>query len=309
MKKPNGIRSVSLPAPAKINLFLAVFGIRNDGFHEIFSVLAKLELHDMISIEAIPQENHLIFECVGNKQLNGVDNLVEQAVHVWREHTNVTQGFRIILDKRIPIEAGLGGGSSDAVAALIGLNSFLQDPLSFDALHSLSLMLGSDCPSFLISGLCLAKGRGEEVSLIDGVVSDDLKEKEVLLFKPPIGFSTPEIYSQLARSGAYSRSDQSLELFFEWSKGRVSTEDFLFNDLQEAVFLKHLYFAPLFKEINSEFGLKSLLTGSGSCCFCLGKKGICWEDVKRVIQKAWGEDTFLLQTRFEANPKQSNLFS
>ena len=309
MKKPNGIQKICLPAPAKINLFLAVPRIRADGFHEIFSVLAKLELQDLISIEATSQENELTFECIGTNQLEGVDNLVLQAVRVWRELTKVQLGFRLILKKRIPIEAGLGGGSSDAVSTLIGLNSFLDTPLTYHALHNLSLKIGSDCPSFLTSGLCIAEGRGDKISSIEEPLLADLMNREVLLFKPPIGFSTAEMYSKLVQSRAYSCDKQTSLLFSSWIKGKLPTEDFLFNQFQSTVFSKHLYYLPLFEEITLKFGIKPLLSGSGSCCFCLGKSGIRMEEVEEVIRKAWGEDCCLIRTRFRGKEKHSILFS
>ena len=99
------------------------------------------------------------------------------------------------------------------------------------------------------------------------------------------------------------------EVFFLLIKGKLPTEDFLFNQFQSTVFSKHLYYLPLFEEITLKFGIKPLLSGSGSCCFCLGKSGIRMEEVEEVIRKAWGEDCCLIRTRFRGKEKHSILFS
>ena len=173
----NAIKRVSVPAPAKINLFLAVTGKRHDGFHELVSVLAKLDLADLVTIDRVSEENHLSCKCVGADQLDGIHNLAEEAVLLWRKRTGIKDGLHLTIEKKIPVEAGLGGGSSDAVATLLALNAMMESPLKQNDLIDLSAQVGSDCPSFLIPGLCVAEGRGERVRSVAAPMNKHMKDK------------------------------------------------------------------------------------------------------------------------------------
>ena len=163
MSLKNAIQQVSVPAPAKVNLYLAVLGKRKDDYHDIVSVLAKLNLYDIVTVEQYGEENFLSCNCLSSPSLKSVRNLAEDAVMIWRKFTGEKNGIRIVINKKIPLEAGLGGGSSDAVAALLGLNAMMKVPLSQKELIYIAAQIGSDCPSFLLSGLCVATGRGEDI--------------------------------------------------------------------------------------------------------------------------------------------------
>ena len=99
----------AVPASAKVNLFLGVTGMRNDGFHEISSVIAKINLFDFVTIELTPEADFLSCNCSGTNELNGVLNLAEQAVLKWRQKTGINTGIKLTIEKNIPLEAGLGG--------------------------------------------------------------------------------------------------------------------------------------------------------------------------------------------------------
>ena len=123
MKRRSSNPSISIPAPAKINLFLSVGGKREDGFHELVTVLVKLDLCDLITLEPTGEREEIICRCIDDDSLSGDRNLASQAVRAWREATGDDQGVSITIKKRIPIMAGLGGGSSDASATLGALNN------------------------------------------------------------------------------------------------------------------------------------------------------------------------------------------
>ena len=124
---------------------------------------------------------------------------------IWRKFTGEKNGIRIVINKKFPLEAGLGGGSSDAVAALLGLNAMMKVPLSQKELIYIAAQIGSDCPSFLLSGLCVATGRGEDIRNVASARIREIKGRNLLLFKPPIGFSTRFTYDDLARKKKYSK--------------------------------------------------------------------------------------------------------
>lgn len=293
----NAIKRVSIPAPAKINLFLAVTGKRLDGFHELISVLAKLDLADLVTIDRVGEENHLSCTCIGADQLDGIHNLAEEAVLLWRKRTGIKDGLHLTIDKKIPVEAGLGGGSSDAVATLLALNAMMESPLKQNDLIELAAQIGSDCPSFLIPGLCVAEGRGERVRPVAALLNKHMKGKSVLLFKPSLGFSTAAIFQALGESEKFSPSSEVEQKLRTWESQNLSTEKFLANDLELPVFEKHIYIPTLFRDIQESFSLIPRLSGSGSCCFCVGNERVPWSKVENVIRKAWGEEVFLTRAQ------------
>lgn len=293
----NAIKRVSIPAPAKINLFLAVTGKRLDGFHELISVLAKLDLADLVTIDRVGEENHLSCTCIGADQLDGIHNLAEEAVLLWRKRTGIKDGLHLTIDKKIPVEAGLGGGSSDAVATLLALNAMMESPLKQNDLIELAAQIGSDCPSFLIPGLCVAEGRGERVRPVAAPLNKHMKGKSVLLFKPSLGFSTAAIFQALGESEKFSPSSEVEQKLRTWESQNLSTEKFLANDLELPVFEKHIYIPTLFRDIQESFSLVPRLSGSGSCCFCVGNERVPWSKVENVIRKAWGEEVFLTRAQ------------
>lgn len=149
-----------LLAPAKLNLYLRVIGRRPDGYHEIETLFERVDLVDELTFEAHPSELRL--SCTEPRLSCQEDNLVLQAARLIQQASGTTRGASIHLVKRIPIAAGLGGGSSDAAATLIGLNRLWNLQLSAPALAQLAAHLGSDVPCFLApSPFAIGRGRGE----------------------------------------------------------------------------------------------------------------------------------------------------
>ncbi|MFM8278515.1 MAG: 4-(cytidine 5'-diphospho)-2-C-methyl-D-erythritol kinase [Cyanobium sp.] len=184
-------------APAKINLHLEVLGLRPDGFHELSMVMQSLDLADLVRFH--PRTDRAVRLRCDHPDLSvGEDNLILQAAHALRKRAALTgsaelPGVDLELVKRIPIGAGLAGGSSDAAAALIGLRHFWQLPCSDDDLHQLAATLGSDVPYCLEGGTQLCFGRGERLERPEGVLGPP--GYGVLLIKHPgVQVSTPWAY-------------------------------------------------------------------------------------------------------------------
>ena len=173
----------------------------------------------------------------------------------------------------------------------------MEFPLKQNDLIELSAQVGSDCPSFLIPGLCVVEGRGERVRPVASPLNKHIKGQSVLLFKPPLGFSTAVIFQALGESGKFSLSTEVEQMLSNWESQNLSTEKFLANDLELPVFEKHVYIPTLFREIEESFSLIPRLSGSGSCCFCLGNDRVPWSKVENVIRKAWGEEAFLTRAQ------------
>lgn len=152
---------LSCLAPAKINLYLKVLGRRPDGYHEILSLFQMVSLYDTLNICSLKKKCALQLE--GNFDCSARENLIFQAVEIFRRETGINHGWRIIVDKRIPAGAGLGGGSSDGATTLSALNTLCKNPLRPDQLIKLGLALGSDVPFFLVAPAACIGGRGDQI--------------------------------------------------------------------------------------------------------------------------------------------------
>jgi len=178
-----------LRAPAKLNLYLRVLGRRPDGYHEIETLLARIDLADELTLEAHPRALEL--SCSDPALSCGDDNLIMQAAHRLQAATGTRHGARIHLLKRIPVAAGLGGGSSDAAAILLGLNELWGLRLSRERLSELAAQVGSDVPFFLAEApFAIGRGRGE---LIEPIAQ--AQPFAFVLVVPPERLSTKDVYA------------------------------------------------------------------------------------------------------------------
>jgi len=193
-------------AYAKINLTLDVLGKRNDGYHDLATVMQTVDLHDTICLSST-NDNQVQIVCT-IPELSNDNNLAARAVHLVRQHINSRQGVLIELHKRIPMAAGLGGGSSDAAAVLLALQRWWQLQLSPTDLLEMASSLGSDVPFFITGGLALCEGRGERVTALSSNWPGAIRW--LLLLKPAISVSTAAVFRNLPASdytdGLHSRA-------------------------------------------------------------------------------------------------------
>ena len=243
-------------APAKINLSLRVLGRRSDGFHEIETFIAPISLCDEIKVERRSGNQGIAFRCDDPSLPTGDDNIVVRAAKVFFEETNITGGVSIVLKKRIPHGAGLGGGSSDAGSTLLALNELFDTNLPREALAKMAETIGSDVPVFIFKSAAVCRGRGELVS------PTRLREQlSVLLLKP--GFAVPTQW-------AYSRWRDSREIpGVSYRAQQLSRQSFV-NDLERPVFEKFVFLAQLKMWLlkQPEVGT-ALMSGSGSTVFAV----------------------------------------
>ncbi|MEW9702447.1 4-(cytidine 5'-diphospho)-2-C-methyl-D-erythritol kinase [Paenibacillus sp. SI8] len=178
-------------APAKINLSLDVLHKREDGYHEVEMVMTMVDLADRIEMQELPRDTIIISSQAGYIPLDE-KNLAFQAARLIKDRYDVKKGVYIHLDKKIPVAAGLAGGSSDAAATLRGLNRLWQLNIPMQELQTLGAELGSDVPFCVTGGTAVARGRGEKLEPIASP-----PQCWVVLAKPPINVSTSEIYGKL----------------------------------------------------------------------------------------------------------------
>ncbi|MBI5099600.1 MAG: 4-(cytidine 5'-diphospho)-2-C-methyl-D-erythritol kinase [Nitrospirae bacterium] len=178
--------SLSLKAPAKINWFLNILGLRDDGFHEIQSLMQKITLYDVLTFAP-----SMDLELETDSVIPVEQNLVYKAAILLKNTCGTDKGAFISLNKNIPVGAGLGGGSSNAASALLGLNELWSLDLSTEDLCIMAGQLGSDVPFFLCGAISLSHGRGEKIT-----PCNTEKTVNLLLVKPPFSVSTAWAYGE-----------------------------------------------------------------------------------------------------------------
>jgi 4-diphosphocytidyl-2-C-methyl-D-erythritol kinase len=266
-----------LESPAKINLTLEVLGRRADGFHSIRSVLAPISLHDTVTFA--PGGRKLVFHG-GQGAPKDDSNLAVRAVHALQERTGVRHGVDLRIVKRIPIAAGLGGGSSNAATVLRGLNELWDLRLSGAELERIGLTLGSDVPFFLRGGTCLAGGRGEELEPLPR--QGDL---ELVLVHPPVKVASQWAYehvpAELVRPyGATGMVKVAL------ASGRTALiPPHLTNDLEPGVAKAHPVVAEAKRQLIAAGALGALMSGSGPTVFGVAPDA---ETADRIAERVHG---------------------
>jgi len=244
---------------AKINWTLDVLFMREDGFHELRTIYQTVSLHDRLHITET--EGAIEVVCEDRRVPCGETNLVFKAATLLREAADVRKGARIEIDKRIPVAAGLGGGSSNAGVTLLALASLWKVNVDEAGLIRIAAALGSDVPFFLIGGTALGVGRGEEVYPLEQV-----QVGELLLVNPGIPVSTRDAYERLSR---LTRSGSALNIPFTLLAAKGIREQPLLtgNDLEEAVLAVHPEIAEVKRRLSSLGARQVQMSGSGATVF------------------------------------------
>ncbi len=294
---------LQLFAPAKINLFLAITGRRTDGFHELISLVAPLAWGDTLSLDARPGAQGDTLECDYPGVPVDASNLVLKAAAVFRKQAGASAPFvHFTLVKEVPAGAGLGGGSSDAAAALRGLNELATRPLVPGALRACAAEVGSDVPLFLDRAPVVMRGRGEKVETLSTAAQAALAGRELIVFKPPFGVATAWAYSRLRERGAewYLPAAGAEAKLATWL-GAPQWETLpLENNLEYPVFEKYAALPVLLQELRDRFQLRCRMSGSGSACFALLNPGSPGEQIIQTIRAAWGPEAVIRRTQLAA---------
>jgi 4-diphosphocytidyl-2-C-methyl-D-erythritol kinase len=199
-KKRGSARVITLRAPAKINLGLRVLGRRSDGYHDIVSLMVPVGLFDVVRVEWAPSGIEMI--CPDSDLPTDQGNLAHRAAQLILCECGSDAGVRLELHKRIPVGAGLGGGSSDAAATLKGVNELLGSRLGNEDLHRLAVKLGADVPFFLLGGAALAEGIGDCLTPVAAV-----PDVWTMLVYPGFQVSTRWAYEHLTLTPMGNRSN------------------------------------------------------------------------------------------------------
>lgn len=265
--------ALELGAPAKLNLFLEVLGRRDDGYHEIDSVMAEIDLADRIRIEKAEEISLRVEGTEGGGAPEDETNLV------WRAAEALGVGAAITLEKRIPAGAGLGGGSSDAAAVLLGLDALYDLDLPEERLFEAARALGADVPFFLQGGLCRCRGIGDELDPVENP-----PEKRFLVIVPGLKMSTERVYGAFP---GLTGNPEIASVFLEQYCGGPDPDAVpYFNRLQATAERLEPGLAEFRRGAEDQYGLAFTMSGSGSSYFAeLGEE---FREAKDQLARAPG---------------------
>jgi 4-diphosphocytidyl-2-C-methyl-D-erythritol kinase len=265
---------------AKINLALSVLGRRTDGYHDIQTIFQTIDLGD--EIEFLPS-SQVDLICENFTDVQKEDNLVWKAAMLLSSQCGEMRGAHITLKKNIPSGAGLGGGSSNAAAALLGLRRFWNLEVSDAHLFSIASKLGSDVPFFLSGGTALGTGRGEQISALPDPPTENL----VVIF-PGIHVSTAEAYRSLNLGLTTRTTDHRIQRFCGLVQSKKMCRTEIFNDFEASILTSYPAIEEAKRYLSNRGAVATLLSGSGSSVFGFFSDGeSAFAAAQESTQAAW----------------------
>src|SRR6476646_8657153 len=274
-------------SPGKINLLLNILGKRADGFHELETVLHPVAIFDELAISR--EANGIHLTCSDPVLPIDSGNLVHRAAAAFLSKTRIKDGVRIHLEKKLPLAAGMGGGSGNAAIALLALNELFGAPLSPAELEQLAGSLGSDVPFFLQTQPALATGRGEKIHPLGSFRA--LQGSAFFLIHPGFGISTAWTYQALGRypaalNGKPARAQKLISLL---EAGDLKTAGTEFYNSLEAPALEKYPLLALFQEfLRAEGAAATLMSGSGSTTFAVARSQAAGEQLAEKFKSRFG---------------------
>jgi len=273
-------------APAKVNLFLRVLRRRADGYHDIFSLMQQISLYDELIFS--PRPRGIVLTCPDSDLPVNQDNLIIRAARSIFSCTGYAKGVSITLFKKIPLAAGLGGGSSDAATTLLTLNELCSLGLKKSELMKLGAKLGADVPFFIFGNTALASGIGDKLKAVN-----NLPLINMVLMKPTFSLSTKMVYENLNLRLTKKAINYSIPRFFEI--GDIIRE--MQNDLETVSLPLHPELADIKEMLMQQGALGAMMSGSGPTVF-----GIFTDEISaRKAAAALAKDTAYQCSVFIAN--------
>lgn len=275
--------SITLLCPAKINLTLEILGKRSDGYHLLRSIMQPIDLFDEMSLQTEKGEG-IELELEGIKSPQNTKNLIYNSAERYLNKTGIAAKLKFKLSKRIPLQAGLGGGSSNAAAALIGLNRIFKS-LNTDELINLAAQIGADVPFFINCRTSVVEGIGEEITVLNS-----FPLLHFLIVKPSFGLSTKDVYT---RWDDMSIKDNTSLDINETIEKYQNGEFLLKNDLEKPAISLNKKISELINLLK-QFGCESVsMTGSGTAIFALFSSQFEAKDVYEYLKDSAEFKVFL----------------
>ncbi len=284
------MKTITLEARAKINLALEITGKREDGYHDIKTVMQSVALCDEVSVSVLEEEAGITLSCSANDLPTDRKNLAYRAAEAFYEASCVVpNGCRIHIEKRIPVEAGLAGGSTDAAAVIIALDRLHGTGMPKERLCEIGLRIGADVPYCISGGTVLAEGIGEKLSPLP-----DMPFCHVVLCKPGFGISTAAAYKKLDLMHGLEKPDTA-GLIQALNDGNLERIGGLLSNQMEAAALEHGELTEIKSTMKSHGALGALMSGSGPTVFGLFSNEHWARGAFDVLAGKY-RDTFLTKT-------------
>jgi 4-diphosphocytidyl-2-C-methyl-D-erythritol kinase len=276
-------------SPCKVNLLLNILGRRPDGFHELETVMQPINLCDRLTLER--RGGAVELTCSDASLPADARNLVHRAATAFLAAAKISEGVRIHLEKKIPLAAGLGGGSGNAATTLLALNELFSRPLPAAKLQELAAALGSDVPFFLQDRPARATGRGETIQPLEPFPA--LRGRAFLLIHPGFGIATPWAYQHLARfpealNGQPGRA-QKLISRLQGDDWRAAGAEF-YNALEAPALEKYPVLALFQEFLRAHGALATLMSGSGSTTFAVIENVAAGEALLEKFREKFGSN-------------------
>ncbi len=255
--------ALDIPAHAKINLGLDVLGKRPDGYHELKMIMQTVELHDTVRLSTT-EENGITLECGSRFVPGDSTNTAWKAAALLMDRYGTKSGVRINIVKRIPVAAGMAGGSADAAAVLRGLNELFSLGLGVDTLRELGKLVGADVPYCIEGGTRLAEGIGERLTVLR-----DFSGVDILLVKPNIGVSTAWVYGNLRADEIRDeeRPDTDMLISAIYAQDAAVVAENMKNVLERVTIPRHGIISEAKTRLMELGALGSMMSGSGPTVF------------------------------------------
>jgi 4-diphosphocytidyl-2-C-methyl-D-erythritol kinase len=272
-------------SPAKVNLFLKITGKRIDGYHDLMTLMCCIGLYDTVSLNV--GNTNIVVSCDHPLVPEDESNLAYVAAHLFLKTLDKNEGVNIFIQKQIPVAAGLGGGSSNAAAVLLGLNRHYGNPFSKEDLMSMSLSIGADVPFFIFQSPAIATGIGEKLKAYPG-----LENMWILLVSPGFGVSTAEVYKKL--NLGLTKCKKKLKEFL-LNNQRFDPRSHLCNDLESVTASKYPVINTVKKALLSHGALGALMSGSGPSVFGLFSDLDRASQANHALYRAYGWKMYLAE--------------
>ena len=280
-------------ARAKINLYLDVLSKREDSYHELSTIMQSLAIYDGIYIKKIYKPNYL--KLVSNLSWLPCDerNLVHQAASYMIKRFDVKEGIFIELKKMIPASAGLGGGSADCAATLVGIRNLFNLPIKDSELVEIGARFGADVPFCLMRGCCLATGIGEKLQRLPS-----MPHAYVLLVRPPVAVSTPEVFRDFSIDNKSRPTDLDELIKSIGDKNLKGVTNNLYNALEENVCKKYPIISAVKAKLIKHGAAGALMSGSGPTVFGIFERRNAGFAAMHSIKSAYPEFSEVFLTTF-----------
>lgn len=284
-------------SPCKVNLLLNVLGRRADGFHALETVMQPVNLCDDLTFERAG--TGIAMSCTDKSLPVDGENLVFRAAEKFFSVAGISGGVKIHLEKKIPLAAGLGGGSGNAATTLLALNELFEKPLAPEKLSEIAASLGSDIPFFLQHQPALAVGRGEKIQPLKNFPA--LANRAILLIHPGFGISTPWAYKNLARfpkdlNGRKGRAQNLISLL--QTNDLTGAAAGFYNSLEAPAFEK-FPILMLYKEFLAANGAVALMSGSGSTTFAICENTAAAQSIGETFKSKFGSNCWMTVVRLD----------